>query len=89
MPGTLSEDIFAGTTGSITDGKLTVTQNPISAGSGISVVGTEISNTHTFTGGTGIQILNAGEIHTITCTQPMVTVSVGGNTFQPGQITGL
>ena len=43
MPGTLSEVIFANTTGSVTDGKLTVTQSPISAGSGISVVGTELS----------------------------------------------
>ena len=89
MPGTLSELIFANTTGPITDNKLTITQNPITSGSGISVQGSEVSNTHTFAGGTGIQILKTGEIHTIICTQPMVTVSVGGNTYQPGQKTGL
>ena len=50
MPGTLSELIFANTSGPTADGTLTNTHSPITAGSDISVSGTDISNTHTFAG---------------------------------------
>ena len=47
MPGTVSELIFANATGSIADGKLTVTQTPITAGSGISFSNMEnLARTH-------------------------------------------
>ena len=86
MPGTLSEIIFAGTSGAVSDGKLTITPDAPTAGAGITTSGLEIANAHTFSAGDGLALTKAGGAHAFSNTKPVCAFTVAGNTYAAGTI---
>ena len=86
MPGTLSELIFAGTSGALSDGKLTITPDAPTAGAGITTAGLEITNAHTYSAGDGLSLTKAGDAHSFSNTKPVCAFTVAGNTYAAGAI---
>ena len=93
MPGSLSELIFANTTASLAGDKLTLTPQStgggtvtLTAGSGITVNGLDISNAHTFSTGSGLSVAKTNNTHTFTNTLPICSFTADNNTYAAGTV---
>lgn len=92
MPGSISEVIFANSSGALASGVLTVTQGTVTltGKSGITVTGSgsayTVAHAHTCVGGSGLTLAKSGGIHIFDTSLPLTTIRIAGTAYAAGTL---